>query len=120
MPFVKKIQTVIYDLWNHSTDPAEKSKIPATSLILFKPQLECCTLSFFVVFHSKEECPENSIHALYHSWNHTVTFHNGQIGRAPAGSMSKKVSRTLRFTVLRFEQRATATFIIYFSLHKLH
>lgn len=113
-PVVKNIQIVTYDLWSSSTDPAEKSKIPAISFILFKSQLECYTLCFFVVFHSNENCPENNIHVLYHSCNHTVAFHNGQRGHALAGSMSNKVFRTLRFTVLHFKQRATAPFIIYF------
>lgn len=54
MPFVKNIQTATYDLWSNSTDPAEKSKIPATSVILFYSHLECYNLGFFVVFHSKE------------------------------------------------------------------
>lgn len=112
MPFVKNIQTATYNLWNNSTDPAEKSKIPATSLILFKSHLECYNLGFSVVFHSKENHLQNITHTLYHSWNHTMTFHNGQIGHALAGSMSKKVPRTLRSTVQHFEQRATAPFII--------
>lgn len=42
----------------------KKSQLPDSFYLNTTSELECYTLGFFVVFHSEEKSPEDSIYAL--------------------------------------------------------